>query len=761
MKLSIFFISLFLFIDAHDDCNYVHLHLSKTIYLSGESIGFKAYVYDAVEQKAVLEGRDVTIDLTDDEGNSIYHSTILYKPIGGFSTINLKDELESGLYYLTANLQTKSGGQCGNPYVQEIKVIDNNGNFNKNKDYKPNIEFKALYNDDYLIANAINSLGFKITSPSSKLSKSSVVILKDDKNAKIAEAQVTESGFGKLSFIPQNNYKYFLELNHNDTTLVRNLPLVRNEGISLNIIKNYNKKSLIVNLISNTQDNSPLHDELKLKIRGHKFLFEREIDAEKMNQWKGLILNLEDLPSGLLHFVLENSSGQVIANQFTFNNKYPTEKKLTIDLIGKDKDSLELQIQCGDSQDIIQRVYSVSVVPDESRAIMNRKNVYFSFYLNHLETDTRLNEFYDYNFDLNSDLDLTLFGQKIYLNDSFEKNHYGSFDYAKGYNLNGFINGLSNKDNFYVILKSWKAGIFEKTTLNKNGTFSFPNINLTKGQEITMLLIDGNGQVINKSSKLNFKITPTGKSGEISTQWNMRQFSWVGFDNTLDDFQLLNNSSEQVIDLEEVIVKGNKLKYENLISGQYYGRKIDSTLHGFGSLKAFIRTYGYRSTYIPPSANSRPDQDGFVFIKNTGSGKKLFPKFVLNGKSQSHPDAILNTPMELIEEVYYNGGGLNDGGTFIIFSREIQSDRNVSDTYVLDEGFDAPTDYRLPLYNSFNNALFRYYGQLYWSPSVGPDSGSNTKFKFAHRGLSSFRIVIEGIDELGEVYYLNTIFSIN
>lgn len=725
----------------------------------GENIAFKSYVFDDIEQKAILSARNIFVTLSDNEGNILYQKKISYSPLSGYDVINFSKITKPGSYYLAAVLNTKSGNYCGNPYIQKIKVVDLNNQQYQDVKVHYSDYFKILNKDDFLISEKFNTVGFKIDLSKSTQGTKPVMLLKNQDDKVISQSKPNDSGYGNISFIPKSNSNYYFNLKQGDTIISKELPSVKYKELQLNVVKNYYKNSINITINHSLQNNSIQGSSIMLKVKGTNFTFDKEFNFNQDEINKGLIFKMDDLPKGFIQVYVEDSSGNTLDEKTIFNSKSITNE-IKIDYVDL-RDSLELRIlTTKDEISPIQKNFSVSVLPIKSTSLKGRKNINFSFYLNPLNHLKNISELYQYDFEdeqNNLDLDFLLLGQKSKI---FNIKQNKSLNYVSGFNLNGFINKFNAKGKTEVILQSLGEGLFESTILDNENTFSFQQLTLYKGQEISLLLLNEFGNVIPKTSKIHFSILPVGKTVEIVKQDNYKDSD---ISNELYDYDLgtLINENNLQINLEEVIVTGSKLKYDKLISGQFYGRKIDSTLFGLGTLESLIQTYGYSWAYIAPGTSRIPGRDGVVLVKNTASGRKLLPTIILNGRQYDIPDAVLQTPIELIEEVYYTSGGLNSGGTFVVFSKEKPTNSIYSQTFILKEGFDPPNEYILPLYNSFDNDLFMNYGQLYWSPSISTNSDSEVKFKFARRGHKSFRIVIEGIDELGEVYYLNTIFSMD
>lgn len=727
------------------ECNNVHLHINKTVFFSGESVAFRAYVLDHSNQKIVLQKRNIIVRLFNHEGESIASKVVSYDLLGGFNSIELKESIESGVYFLNASLESKNGDNCGKSFIQEIKIFGNSSNPPLIDCTKQFYELNLLPNSKDLIALFLNNIYFQVNSNISIPSIESKVELYENDGKLIAETKTNNFGIGKISFIPQKLSKYYLKAELKDTTLIKFLPKITNSNFSLNINQNPLKEYFTVSVKANSELNKVITDSLTLVIHNSKAEYKETFSFDEVESSKELLLSNKNFPYGIISVSIVKNSKKIINKSF-FNHSNQPPPKFSIKQTHYDTDTVSFNIQNADS---LVNHFSISILPIKSKAVSNRKSLPYSLYLNNrLSIEYLPPEFYNFNFNHKSRYELDFLIQEF--NDENKQ-----IEYCYGFNIVGFINDkkLANKNN-NVLLQSLGDGIFSSTKLNNENGFYFSGLKLYKDKRVHLSIINENGQLTDSKSNFHFNVQHAGKTNDIKNLSKKYYFRNKELSKYFNYSPLITNDVSGLIELNEVVVSTNKLKYEKYISGLYYGRQIDSTHNGYATLGNFLSTYGYQRTYIAPTSQSLPGQDGWVFVKRKADGSVLYPNIILDGISPTNLDAILDTPIASIDEVYFNRNGRYDPGTFIVFSK-IASTTQSSQLgyYELDDGFDVIKKYNVPFYSSYDNEFFNDLGIFYWNPNLVVNENGIVSFKFAHFGHKKFRFIIEGFNSDGEITY--------
>tara|TARA_R110002020_G_C16310693_1_gene773815 strand:- start:1014 stop:3353 length:2340 start_codon:yes stop_codon:yes gene_type:complete len=764
MKISVFFLIFleFVLIDSclafcadpanlSFDCNNVHLHLNKTVFIAGESVAFRAYVYEPSKKIVVMDNRNVVVVLLNNEGETIAEKVVSYNVMDGYNSIGLNASIVSGNYFLRAYLESKNGASCGLPFVQEIKVYGKVSSGSKIP-YKNSYELKVLPEAITLVDSILNKIAFKITSFDSYPIKNHEIELVEVDGVIISKTRTNSTGMGTFSFIPKGDTKYYLKAELKDTVLIKYLPTTLESGYLLDINHNLFQGYFTVSIKSKRNITGDFQDPLKLVIGSNGSEYQENFKLGPNLSHKELLLYYKDFPYGILHASIGNGKINILTRSF-FNHFNRPKNNITVQQTQIDKDSVSYNISNIINDSSVNR-YSISVFPMHTISQENRKSLAYSLYLNdRLDNQLLPPEFYGFNFNNNKskhELDLLLqnYGEKA---DHKEKD----IEYNYGYDLVGFINDgkLIGRDRS-VLLQSMADGIFSSVKLLDNN-FYFSGVKIYKKKKVHLSLVTENGQIMESSAFFHFSIQKSGKYNnnnlEVPT-YSIFKNSELSEDTGYKP--LISDDWKELIELDEVVVVSDDLKYKKFVPGLYYGRQIDSTQYSYISLGNFLSTYGYQRTYLPPTAQSLPGRDGWVFIKRKANGSILFPTIILDGISYWDIDSILDMPISTIDEVYFNRNGRHDPGTFIIFSQKGSRDQSIDNGYYgLDDGFDFVEKYSVPSYSPYGDELFNDLGILYWEPNLVENEYGNATFKFAHNGHKEVRIVIEGVGSNGRMIY--------
>ena len=101
----------------------VYLHLNKSVYIQGETLWFKGYVYDMAQKKPFAATRNIEVGLYDREGGLVTKG--LFKGGDGHTRgqFALDSLFSPGDYYIEATTNWSRNFKEDHGYVQRIKVL--------------------------------------------------------------------------------------------------------------------------------------------------------------------------------------------------------------------------------------------------------------------------------------------------------------------------------------------------------------------------------------------------------------------------------------------------------------------------------------------------------------------------------------------------------------------------------------------------------------------------------------------------------------
>lgn len=344
----------------------IYIHYDKPYYAAGETIWFKAYLYN--NNMPSVSSHNFYLQVLDPKGRIIDAKKY---PISGATVkgnINIADSLAEGYYTIRAvtpaNVNNDEFIYTKNIYIFIPGIRPKPSLMVK----KVNLQF--FPESGNLIDSIFTEVGFKATDEYGNPVDVSGVI-RTGNDAIAARFKSAQNGMGRFTLKPYLEQKYFAELDMNGQTFTYPLPPVQQAGIYLRVGDEENGK--VYELAKNRKT---LLESVKLVVRLNKHVvFESQIAFNNELILRGH-LNTKDLPSGILQFTVLNTEGLPIAERLTFvnNTEYKRDPLFQVTQINTDKrgkNSFVLQFP----QDI-QTSLSVSITDASLQSFPDKENIY-------------------------------------------------------------------------------------------------------------------------------------------------------------------------------------------------------------------------------------------------------------------------------------------------------------------------------------------------------------------------------------------------
>uniref|UniRef100_UPI00101CCAB1 TonB-dependent receptor n=1 Tax=Parabacteroides goldsteinii TaxID=328812 RepID=UPI00101CCAB1 len=368
----------------------IHLHTDRSLYMGGDTLWFRAYLVNALDNKPEKTSRYVYAELVNPFGNvvnrvkirqdtdSLYYG---YLPLdidlpGGEYTIRaytryMENSGESFFFRKpvrvvqalgkSVKVEVDFSGKAGQKQVKGVVCLKNmtsrqmikleNVSFFDEKgkidywtedgqchfkitpdDYKQKVvkleaanfqQFlpvdlpEADYHVDFLPeggnlpAGVLSKMAFKALN---SLGQSEEVsgIVKDESGNVVCKFQTTHAGMGAFNWIPEAGKKYYAECTSEAGVTRRfDLPVAHQDVVSLNVIEN--RGGYVVSIRGGQSLNETPRPFILLVHERGLPLLAQEIDVEKPVRIKQ-----EGIASGVLHFVLLSSAGNILSERLAF-----------------------------------------------------------------------------------------------------------------------------------------------------------------------------------------------------------------------------------------------------------------------------------------------------------------------------------------------------------------------------------------------------------------------------------------------------------
>ncbi len=688
----------------------IHLHLNKVKFAAGEHIWFSVYVFNRKKNILARQSQYVYIDLLNSSGEIVENKTILYANGIGHSDFFLKTELSSGAYYLRGYTQEMNNFIEDESSVFKFEVLNfESAQVLVSETKLEHINIKIEPEGGGFVQNIFSSAAIRFSNnQGSPVIPDSVLLTKSD-NRNQSVIKVDSLGIGLFSFIPKKNTKYSISAFINTKKYTKKVPEAKSTGYSLAVDNDYSKKKILVTVNSNE----------KTQIKNLSLYIHKDGNINSIplgNKPKHeMVIPYKFLFSGINTITIFENDSVPIAERLVFIP--PSITKITPSLLNQkaDNDSLTLLIKTLEPNQKLNNL-SLSITPKSKFPIQTTSTIQKSFFVTNVsaEISELLNSLHflekeSARYEL--DKILILSGQGKYrwkniLNRKIEN----TTNYTS--KIDGYVNLFGAKnDSLSILLYSKENGLFEQTELEKDLTFQFNKLALAKDSKFTLTIINRKGKPVYG----NFFFVEKPIAKPYNKSFESKQ-------DTLTTIETRKTLFNNVQILDEAIVKGNRLKRQELLrGGQFYGRKVDSTFNGLTTLGSFMKTKFLTNTYVP---NDYPDPRRAGTIQLSRINELSFPSVVFDGVFSSYAMIYAGVLIEDLDEIYYRKSSRTDPGLFIVFSKAsfknpvLAAREKNSKDFLVKNGYHLSQPFTRPTYYNINGQEFQNYGIISWHPNL-------------------------------------------
>ncbi|MEM6684555.1 MAG: hypothetical protein AAF617_02075, partial [Bacteroidota bacterium] len=357
----------------------VFLHLNKTSYLAGEEIWFKAYIFSQKAEKSSQSSTNLYVGLYDANGDQLTKQLICIRNGQANGNIELKKELNSGIYYVKAATQHMVDTQPMAAFVEEITIYGTNYTETQEAT-KATYDIQFLPEGGHLVNDVESTVGFKAINQKGKGVYVTGTIY-DTNNTEITTFESNSYGIGTFDITPKENQTYTAKVVfEEETTTTETIPAAKNSGIaiqvntvekdSLQIVVNTNEKTL--RTIVSKDYTLFIHKDGKARSMPLTF---------KNNTKVALTIPRNKLFNGVNTITLFDGRTPILERLF-FNRK--TAKNLSVMLKKVETEDEYSQFSLyliKRRAGILDANVSISILPETTEAYNPAHNVYSSFYL--------------------------------------------------------------------------------------------------------------------------------------------------------------------------------------------------------------------------------------------------------------------------------------------------------------------------------------------------------------------------------------------
>ncbi len=741
----------------------IHLHLNKNVYLNDETVWFKGYIIDKTEGILNNETSNVYISILNSKKEII--STKLFLANSGIiiGQLDLNNNYESGKYYIHTFTNYMNNFEEDESSYFPIEIINKKDKITIQKiNNAENISLDFTIEGGNFIAGCTTKIGVLIKDCTGNGLFTKDIKIIDSKDNILSMFSTNQYGYGvfKVKGISNEIYKISLEID--GKKFEKLLPIPQENGININV-ENHLIENETIKIEINTNQNTLSN----IKNKDYKLIIQKNdqigiVDFKIENQTSKIELKKKNLFNGINYLRLIDSKNNLISERIIYNHgnnasSILLEKKSSLN------DSI---IISGKLKDRIGN-FSISILPLESISNFENNSIDSQFLINNqLKSrieNISLNKFSKIT-EENLDLYL-LFEKEVKYNWSnfLNKKPNNSFEFEKGLNLKITVNqNLSNKSQYTGNLISTTDSQFFKEKMGKSNSFSFKNV-IAKDSTEMIFSIEKDEKSFNEKTNIYSVITNNKKrfyksyfEPEINYPCQNKIYTTLLDENI--DFVIGDKSQK----IEDIFIqkKINKLVHINEIGNKNARAvKIDQEKNN-KSIIQIIRENGYNV--------ERESLEYKVYnYGKDGRGNLTSPTILLDGMLVNDLFMIDNSS---ISEIYFNKYDIIDSrsgnvGTIKIYTKQdytnITDKENGTKIIKILNGFQKQRNYTNQYVSGFQKIGFKKYGTIDWLPNINTDLNGNFEFKLPKLDQENIIINIQGIDNLGNLYFESFIINLN
>lgn len=755
----------------------VYMHLNKSTYIKGESIGFTAYVMDKKDKNPSLLTANLYVSIEDQNNKVIKQKLIKVDNGVSSNTFELDSLFTSGYYNVKAYTNWMLNFKEQNYFTESIRIIDpENEIYIKKEVIKNDIDAQFLPESGHLLHGVVNTIGVVIKDDLGfglPYAKGEVF---DKNNDLLTTFETNQFGISKFLLSADMSNSYNVKLNHNNTDFSFKLNQeIEDKGIIMSL--KYLKSKVFLSLITNQETLGTIKGK-KHTLMIHNGDNHNMIDVYFNDETViTKTLDYDNIVTGINILTLFNENDSPIAERLFFN--YEGINTITSNEISatrvQDSVTLNLNFKALDTRSF--NSISISILPQETESYKRHHNIisytYLQPYVNGAIEQAKY-YFTDFNARKQYELDNLLLtqGWSSYNWDAIFKNKaYINHAFEQGITLNANINNEEHLKDTYVLhqFSNHLPSYFQAKDGDTN--FVLQNVYPVGDESIFLSRITSNETLRpaqlyvqalpNRIPKLNASSSSLNPKARYQTEVNFSKIN-MSFPN-----------ADNVQKLEEVVVKSKlnekHVRMQKLSKHSHSSIKIvnDMDRLSYLTLGDFLRFQNNLNVVEEMGAFSVYIKGGAVnpFVSTGSRGMLIY----LDDAPLQDTDFLYRYPLDNIDYVEINRNGLGYGvlgsrGILKIYSNFDPLIRNRRDKTVqevkLPLVFSAKKTFYVPKYQYYNDDFYKAYGTIDWKPELSSDNNGNISLKMAQPKVP-ITLFIEGIANDGSYIFEEKTITVN
>ena len=296
----------------------IYIHFDKSYYNPGETIWFKAYIFDGIERS--VSTKNFYAELIDESGNVFKKLTAPVAESSSAGSFELPANLTKSTLYFRAYTAAMLNGDTSFLYMQPIHIIISAKNTKPKSAVSTEISFLPEGGD--LIAGLSSVVAFKAIDQSGwPVAVKGYVKTNDGK--KITDFVAMHDGMGVFSMEPEAGKIYTAVWRDvAGKEIVTALPAVKEQGVALQVGNTEAGKTF---KLQRTDEITEAAKSLKIiAYMNQQLVYYAKVNLSANNTTSGIIPT-KQLPSGILQVTVFDKDFKPLAERVTFVNNHDYE----------------------------------------------------------------------------------------------------------------------------------------------------------------------------------------------------------------------------------------------------------------------------------------------------------------------------------------------------------------------------------------------------------------------------------------------------
>lgn len=291
---------------------------NKSIYLVGDSIYFKAYIFDYESYNLSETSKILYVDLFY-EGKSIISQKLRIENGVSTGVIQIPSSIGTGELLLVGH--TNWMLNFPNLSYSQHWLNVHNPKF-PNQDFKDSKKDKFTFYPEggNLISGQLNLVSF-YSKDSEYYGKEANII--NSQTEKVATLKIDSLGYGNFSILPKEDAPYSIAFEKD--TLSVSFPMINPQAASFKIVKNDDGVLVLINFGSQFKS-----DTVELLLQSKGLILSKQKIAYTGYRRAKFEFSYEKMETGLNQFVLLNESGEKLTERLIFVNLDKTDNTLSV-----------------------------------------------------------------------------------------------------------------------------------------------------------------------------------------------------------------------------------------------------------------------------------------------------------------------------------------------------------------------------------------------------------------------------------------------